>query len=737
MVGDPYHLSDVHNHFWYRDPSDDRMHPIPWDVFLRSLAEGDSRQVSTILRALLREPEILDGALRYIHERAEGGALRTRIEDLLSDLERRYRYALDFDRLRAGAVSEVGEPGSAMELVKGNLELLGRWIDDSRVVMSQTRVAADRLILDLEVRGHVGVDFVALEFDGDLEDDEVVIEMDLNRSGMLDPGEPRVYLRRSTGDTQFRFPNPEPLLAGTDTSVGPFRPAPIHYRFLVRTSMSTDLPPARPVLVNRISQQSIDAQPIAAEDLVSVSVSHHPWDLPSASESLPTQRVVSGVVDVTEDLLVPEQETLLVEAGTRFRIAPQVSFIVFGRILAQGTRTLPIVFEPLEQDKPWGTMALIGDGAAGSRFTNCRFERGSGGVYDGVTFKGMVSVHRVPEVSFEGCRFSRNLVTDDALNAVHSHVRLETTEFLDANADSVDFDISSGLVRSCAFYRSGNDAIDLMTSDVAIIDNLIVDSGDKGISVGEASSPLILGNDIRSCKRGIEVKDASEPWIVDNRLQDNDVNVLVMKKNWRYGEGGFAKLVNSESSDDYENVVLKSDSRLSVPYSGGAEIADAVLKSFGVRRADLTNEGLGEASWVVARPEYPLDSQTFQEDFHSMTDGWTATGMDSRLAKRGRDLVLELRSLGSLRREINWNLDENAILVLDLGSDGIESLDIRLMGDRRVISKTVSLREDPGRFSLVAVDVSADQYSRLEIEARVRELTGRLFLHRYWLAPRG
>lgn len=732
VVGDPYHLSDIHNHFWYRDPSDDRMHPIPWDVFVRPLVEDDSRRMSTILRSLLREPQIMDGALRYIHERQDGGDLLTRIADILEDSESRHANGLAFDRLREGAVSAVGEPDSALALIESNLRTLEQWTGDARVVENQRPLPELGLLLDLETRGYVGADLVGVEFDG-IVNEEIYLHLDVNRSGRLEAVDPKVELQRVSDGSRFILPSPERLLAGVNTDVGPFRPTPVHYRFFVSSGRDGKLPPFRPVLRHGITGEPVVAETVPADSLVSLSASHHPWDLPSARKTEATQRVLRGIVDITEDWIVAEHETIVVEAGTEVRIAPDASLFVFGRIEAEGAPGLPIIFGPMEKDRPWGTLALVGEGAAGSRFSHCRFERGSGGQFDGVEFKGMVSIHRVSGVEFDRCQFVQNLRTDDALNAVHSQVRLESSEFLDANADAVDFDISSGLIRGCTFRRSGNDAIDLMTSDVKIIDNFIIDSADKGISVGEASRPLILGNVIRNCSRGIEVKDSSEPWIIDNQLQNNDVGVLVMRKNWRYGEGGFAKLISSRSMDNKVDVRVDADSRLSAPHASEMNLADSILKRFGVRPSGLTSSNQTASSWTMVDPEAPRVYGAFREDFRSFADGWEPRGAGDRLAKRDRDLVLELTDLGGMARDIDWRLDEKSLLILDLASEGLDPVVIRLEGSNGGVEKTVYLPDEPGRYSLVAVDLPAGDYSRIELESRPQSRRGRLSLHQYWL----
>ncbi|MDX1745577.1 MAG: CotH kinase family protein [Halobacteriales archaeon] len=59
VVGDPYHMSGVHNQFWYEDPSTGHLHPIPWDLRLLLLGSRPA-PVNEFLRAALRDPYLPD-----------------------------------------------------------------------------------------------------------------------------------------------------------------------------------------------------------------------------------------------------------------------------------------------------------------------------------------------------------------------------------------------------------------------------------------------------------------------------------------------------------------------------------------------------------------------------------------------------------------------------------------------------------------------------------------------------
>ena len=62
VTGDPYHMDNLHNQFWYADPASLRLHPIPWDVRLLELSKP-TIWVNRFLKAALRDPFVVDAAL--------------------------------------------------------------------------------------------------------------------------------------------------------------------------------------------------------------------------------------------------------------------------------------------------------------------------------------------------------------------------------------------------------------------------------------------------------------------------------------------------------------------------------------------------------------------------------------------------------------------------------------------------------------------------------------------------
>jgi hypothetical protein len=153
-----------------------------------------------------------------------------------------------------------------------------------------------------------------------------------------------------------------------------------------------------------------------------------------------------GDVHMHEDLLIPEGGSLTIDAGTTLTLDPDVSIESRGPVNARGTDAKPITIQRSNPDLPWGVIALQGVGAKGSRFEHVRFLGGGARQVGRVEYKGSVCAHNVPGVVFESCEFAYNSRCDDLINMVKSQADFVRCHFHHANADSVDYDMSGGLV---------------------------------------------------------------------------------------------------------------------------------------------------------------------------------------------------------------------------------------------------------------------------------------------------
>lgn len=751
ITGDPYHMDDVHNQFWYEDPSTALLHPIPWDLRLLDLRKPGIR-LNRFLRAALRDPFLVDETLRIVAERIRDGAILRLADSLVREPWNRYRNYFRYERLRAGLIQDVGTPDTVMAVLRSNVAFLDQWIGDARVAVHDAAVTPRTRMLDVETRGYTGVNVTGIDVAGATQGGEV--RLDRNRNGVLDRADPRVEGTWSRGEGGLRFTPAEPitLLPGWRCEhMGAITPNPVHYRIFVEGDGRS----ASLVTANRITGQPVAPEPFG-QATVSPSTSWSPWQYPVVRGEAHRW---SGTVTLDETVVIPAGDTLIIAPGTTVRLGPDVSLIARGLMLARGAPGRLIRFVRADPARPWGTVSLQGHGADHSVWQYVHFVAGGGALVDGIEYIGMTNLHRADSVLVDHVIFEANVRSDDTFHALLARgVTLSHSRFIDANSDAVDFDMSSGVIVDNTFERSGGDAIDLMTSTPLIAGNVIRGSEDKGISIGEGSRPVVIANDIRDCARGIEIKDGSEPLIVHNTLVGNGTGLRSDLKNWRYGSGAWGKVINTVVLESRRDAVeMDSVSRLTVTGSvlgdDRATLADTADAAWVYDRAGLRvserRPGV-PAQWTLTTPVRPMAEAWYADDFERVADGWEPGAGARRITKRARSLRLTVQSRpGEMTLPTAFDLPSGGVLVAEVGGRDIAGAEIGALTGSKAVSRAFTVPADSTRFRYVAIQLPPGRYTGLRVRAtpapgliKLQRSTGlldvvsaELMLRGWWVQP--
>jgi hypothetical protein len=715
-TGDLYHLSHVHNHYLYEDPSSGLLHPIPWDTRLLSVDAPPPYAMNQLLRAMLRDPFVFAGTMRALASRVGDDRLPRAAEVLLEPLRTRYADHVALERLRGDEIPPLDAADEALAVLRANLASLAARVDDARTAWHAELGARRPALLDFQAAGHVGPELRALRATGEIpEGARLRLVADRDRDGRLSPADPVLPTRlvREGGEVRLVLEAPVALLPGSDPDAWDIRPAPLHYRFFLEAEGGARLASLRPELVNPLTDARVTPEPWQAGAPIPPDVAWHPWRFPEPSRR---SHRLAGRVRLRETLVIGPGETLVIEPGSVLQLDPDVSILARGKVLARGTAERPIRFEATYTRQPWGSVALQGDGASGSRFAHAHFSGGGGAWLDRVEYKGMVSAHWVQDLRFDHCGFADNLRSDDMLNVVHGTVSIDHSSFLRANADALDLDYARGRIVRSHVEDARNDGVDLMASSPVIERVDIIRSGDKGISIGEASAPLLRGVRIEGGEIGIEVKDRSEPVILDSLIAGNRIGLRQYAKNWRYGAGGWATLVNSEIADNVTPLVLRDGSRLTRPGSGDP--------TPWIR----AHYGAGENG--ACSPIAPLEWQRVDWDFRSLDDGWQAEGGVTRLLKRNGRLSATLRrQRGALVRELDWDLEDPAtryLAVVEWSGRGVTGGSLGFEGAVAVARVPLAAADDVGDYRLETIELPPGRYDVLRLEAESGREGGRL-----------
>jgi hypothetical protein len=308
-------------------------------------------------------------------------------------------------------------------------------------------------------------------------------------------------------------------------------------------------------IVRNVGKGPVTVRPGPAQGYVSEETIH-PWRFPPPAAAR-TYRF-RGVVKLTRDLVVREQDRFEAEAGTRFLLGPGVSIVLRSRVDLSG-----IEVNRLDASRPWGVFVLQGAAASDSSVVSSSFRGGGDATLNHVYYSGMVSIHYADRVRFKDCVFADNLQGDDTVRfACCRELRVEACRVDGANGDAIDCDISDGIILDTHIHRPRNDGIDLMTADVELVRNTVEGAGDKGISFGESANPRVTDCRLRGCVMGVGLKDASNPILTRVEITGCDLAVSGYDKNWRYPGGGRGVLVECTLKDNVRDVALDPASRL-------------------------------------------------------------------------------------------------------------------------------------------------------------------------------
>jgi len=690
IAGDPYHMSAIHNQFWYEEPASGTLHPIVWDLRLLDLGTRPE-PLHPLWCAVLREPTVWYRALEEIHDRTRDGALLRRAEDLARTAWRRYEDAFEYDRLRAGIVSDVGHPDEVVRGLAANVGRLREWVDDARAGFGAS-AEREALTIDLEVRGFAAVELRGFLFEQDSDDRAPVraplgarLYADRDRAGAFDPDVDAAHagvLSRTDDGVSLLLNEPITLYAGVDTRGTLVEPDRIAYRFFMPLETEPGaIPDVRPLCVNAHTGEPVTLSPIPRGTALASSQSRHPW-----TRSEPETRTVvwSGEVRLTEDVRLDAATTLVIEPGTRLVLAPDVSIKTRGPVDARGSSSRPIRVERADPVRPWGVFALQGPNVATSRLRHVVFDGGGGDLLDEVEYKGMVCVHWGRDVRFESCEFTGNVRCDDGLNVVQSEaVDVDGCRFVEVNADAIDYDYSTGTIQGSTITSSGNDGIDLMSCSPRIIGNVIRGSGDKGISIGEDAAPLVFDDRIERCQRGLEVKDGSEPLILHTEVVDCGLGLLQHTKNWRYGRPGWAKVIASHFEGNETELVQSADARLTaleLDDDGADRVLPWLVALAGLRIPAGAAHGR-VPSWSERPALRPSLALCFDEDFGDPASGFTFAGGVTRLVTLGRTLEARVRrGRGAIGRPLDvrsTNAAGPAVLLVEYATENLTGLALR------------------------------------------------------------
>jgi hypothetical protein len=237
-----------------------------------------------------------------------------------------------------------------------------------------------------------------------------------------------------------------------------------------------------------------------------------------------------GQWSVTEPIIFPAGYTIRCGPGTELDLRESALVLSHSPMLFTGSPDAPIRIHSSDRT---GQGVVVLQAGGSSELEYVVFEGLTNPDRGGWVLTGAVTFYESP-VSLVYCRFS-GIGAEDALNTIRSDFAVAHCTFSETSSDAFDSDFCTGTVRNSVFVRCRNDGIDASGSVVRISDVTVEESGDKGISSGEASRVTVSGFTAIKTRIGMASKDSSELLAEDVVLSDCQFGLVAFQKKPEFG----------------------------------------------------------------------------------------------------------------------------------------------------------------------------------------------------------
>jgi len=216
-----------------------------------------------------------------------------------------------------------------------------------------------------------------------------------------------------------------------------------------------------------------------------------------------------GTLTLASSLSLPRGWRVSFAPGTELALAAGVYLEIRGDLTMPGTADAPITVGQASGE-PWGAFGVLGERTrpltVSCAYTT--FSGGGGSNAGSVRCTGSV-VFYFTDLTLDHVTVEKN-TSEDALNPKFSRIALSDCLLRDGASDALDCDFCTGTATRTRVERFGNDGIDVSGSKIRFEGAVIRDVGDKGLSVGEASTPEYFDVTVISPHTGVAVKDKSD-----------------------------------------------------------------------------------------------------------------------------------------------------------------------------------------------------------------------------------
>lgn len=257
---------------------------------------------------------------------------------------------------------------------------------------------------------------------------------------------------------------------------------------------------------------------------------HQDFAFLDVDEDLSVITIKPGRWRVEEDMVLPRGYEIKAGRGVQITLVDGATIYSRSPVRFLGSQDAPIVIDSLLAE---GGGMLVHSAAGISILEHVQFHGMAAPNTFGFTVTGAVTFYE-SSVEIRNCLFSQNR-SEDGLNIIRSQYLIEESVFSGTPSDALDSDFAKGRVVASHFMDIGADGLDFSGSEVTLEDLQLRDIGDKGLSVGEASTISASRLHIESATIGLAVKDNSNASFDNIVMKDVDIGVALFQKKPEYG----------------------------------------------------------------------------------------------------------------------------------------------------------------------------------------------------------
>ena len=245
--------------------------------------------------------------------------------------------------------------------------------------------------------------------------------------------------------------------------------------------------------------------------------------------------ITPGKYSLANTMVITAGKTLALRAGTSINLTNNAKIICFDNVSFMGNKTNPILVNSTDKT---GQGIFVLQANKISQLAHVIFDGLNTSLDTDWTLTGAVTFYESDVVMNHVT--VKNNTCEDALNVIRSDFNIKNLTISGTFSDGFDADYCTGILDSSSFTNTGNDCIDFSTSEITISNIEIKNSGDKGISGGEASTLRISNVNIDGAAIGVASKDRSELSINNISISNAKYGLAAFQKKPEYGPANIA-----------------------------------------------------------------------------------------------------------------------------------------------------------------------------------------------------